>query len=142
MEKINERDGWLCRCCNSLVDNANTRCPYCGAERPEEHSESTPEGISEVVTKSDYTNATPTEKPKYIFREAVLINAADILLILGLFATFGTLIAPLITTFNITAPMMWAVCIAIAIFALTMVIWALLRTVADISRMLRNKQSC
>ena len=98
-----------------------------------------PEGISEVVTKSDYANATTTVKPKYIFREAVLVNAADILLILGLFATFGALIAPLVTTFDVTAPMMWAICIAAAIFAITMIVWALLRTVADISRMLRNK---
>lgn len=139
MEKINDREGWLCRFCNALVYNTNNRCPYCGAERPEEHNEPTPEGISEVVTKSDYANAAPKAKSKYIFREAVLVNAADIFLILGLFATFGTLIAPIVTTFNVTAPMMWAVCIAIGIFALTMIAWALLRTVADISRMLRNK---
>ncbi|MBO7186317.1 MAG: hypothetical protein J6V59_05405 [Alistipes sp.] len=139
MESVNERECWLCRHCNRLVDNANNRCPHCGAYRPEEHNEPTPEGISEVVTKSDYANTAPIEKPKYIFREAVLVNAADILLVLGLFATFGTLIAPIVTTFNVTAPMMWAVCIAIGIFALTMITWALLRTVADISRMLRNK---
>lgn len=139
MESVKEREGWLCRHCNRLVETERAVCPACGAERPEESAEPMPEGISEVVTKSDYANATTTVKPKYIFREAVLVNAADILLILGLFATFGTLIAPLVTTFDVTAPMMWAICIATAIFAITMIVWALLRTVADISRMLRNK---
>ena len=98
-----------------------------------------PEGIAEVVTRENYTNAEPKAKAKYIFREAVLVNAADIMLVLGLFATFGSLIAPLIVDFGVTAPMMWAVCVAIVIFAATMVSWALLRTIADISRMLRNR---
>ena len=98
-----------------------------------------PEGIAEVVQCENYTNAEPKAKAKYIFREAVLANAADIILVLGLFATFGALIAPLIADFDIDAPMMWAVCIAVVIFALTMITWALLKSVAEISRMLRNK---
>ena len=99
-----------------------------------------PEGISEVVTRENYTNADPKPKSKYIFREAVLANAADILLVLGLFATFGALIAPIIIDFGVEAPMMWAICAAVVLFAVTMVTWALLRTVAEISRMLRNKE--
>jgi hypothetical protein len=135
-----DKDTWLCRNCNTLVSNETSICPACSAERPEEvATEPIPDGVQSVIKRENYTNAEPRPKSKYIFREAVLVNAADILLILGLFATFGTLIVPIVTTFNVTAPMMWAVCIAIGIFALTMITWALLRTVAEISRMLRNK---
>ena len=139
MENTNSKE-WLCRHCNSLVEESLSKCPHCQSDRPEEEAtEPLPEGIAEVVTRENYTNAEPKPKAKYIFREAVLVNAADIMLVLGLFATFGSLIAPLIVDFGVTAPMMWAVCVAIVIFAATMVSWALLRTIADISRMLRNR---
>jgi hypothetical protein len=36
--------------------------------------------------------------------------------------------------------MLWAICIAVCIFATTMVSWAILRTIAEISRMLREKK--
>lgn len=141
MKESIEQTTWLCRNCNSLVEESLARCPRCGADRPEEEAaEPVPEGISEVVTRENYTNAEPKPKSKYVFREAVLANAADILLVLGLFATFGALIAPIIIDFGIEAPMMWGICAAVVLFAVTMVTWALLRTVAEISRMLRNKE--
>lgn len=137
-----DKNVWLCRNCNSLVDAELKACPHCHADRPEEDAmEPQPEGISEVVECDNYTNAAPKPEAKYIFREAVLANAADIILVLGLFATFGALIAPLIVDFGVDAPMMWAVCIAVAVFALTMITWALLKSIAEISRMLRNKSN-
>lgn len=135
-----DKNAWLCRNCNSLVDAELKTCPQCHADKPEvSDMEPQPEGVAEVVECENYTNATPKPKAKYIFREAVLANAADIILVLGLFATFGALIAPLIVDFGVDAPMMWAVCIAVAMFALTMTTWAWLKSVAEISRMLRNK---
>lgn len=132
---------WLCRNCNSLVDNSVNQCPHCHASRPENsdnNEEQTTEG--EVITRDNYTNATPIPKAKYNFREGVLVNSADIILILGLFCTFGAIIAPNFIDEDIDNIMMWATCIAVVIFAVTMITWALLRTVADISRMLRNKE--
>ena len=135
-----ERETWLCRSCNSLVSNKTDICPVCSAERPEEiDNEPIPEGIECAIEYDNYTNAKPHPKSKYIFREAVLANAGDILLVLGLFCTFGTLIAPIIVDFNTEAPMIWAICVAISIFASTMISWAILRTLAEISRMLREK---
>ena len=96
------------------------------------------EDIESVVKRDNYTNAEPRPKSKYIFREAVLVNAGDILLVLGLFCTFGALIAPIIIDFGVEAPMIWATCGAVVIFAITMITWATLRTLAEISRMLRN----
>lgn len=134
-----DKEAWLCRNCNTLVSNKINICPACSAERPEEvASEPIPEGIESVVEHANYANAEPRPKSKYIFREAVLVNAGDIFLILGLFCTFATLIAPMIVEFNIEAPMLWATCAAICIFATTMVSWAILRTLAEISRMLRG----
>lgn len=141
MSENMEREVWLCRNCNTLVSSETNICPACLAERPEETAlEPTPEGIECVIERENYTNAEPRPKRKYIFREAVLINAGDIFLVLGLFCTFGTLIAPIIVDFNIEAPMLWAICIAVCIFATTMVSWAILRTIAEISRMLREKK--
>ena len=94
----------------------------------------------EVIVRENYANAEPLPKAKYTFREGVLVNAADITLILGLFCTVGALIAPMIVEMEGVNLMLWAVCIAVAVFAVTMVIWALLRTVADISRMLRERR--
>lgn len=132
--------GWLCRHCNNLVDSNLNSCPHCHADRPVESTESLPEGINNNVEYDNYANATPRTRGKYIFREAVLANTADISLILGIFCTFASLIAPLIVDFNITAPMLWAICIAILIFATTMVSWALLKSIAEISRHLRQRE--
>ena len=139
MEEI-RKETWLCRNCNSLISNDISICPKCSTERGEEeiNNEPIPDEISEVVKLEEYGNPKP-QKSKYIFREAVLVNTADITLIIGLFCTFGSLIAPYIIELNLTAPMMWAIIAAVAIFATTMVSWAILRTLAEISRMLRAR---
>lgn len=134
-----EKDKWLCRNCNTLVSGKTNICPKCRADRPEETAEPTPEEIADVVHKEGYANAEKSQS-KYIFREAVLINSADIILVLGLFCTFGALIAPIVVDFGIEAPMMWAICAAIIIFATTMISWAILRTLGEVSRMLRKKE--
>lgn len=135
-----DKNTWLCRNCNTLVSNETSICPACSAERPEEvASEPIPDGVQSVIKRENYTNAEPRPKSKYIFREAVLVNVGDILLVLGLFCTFGALIAPIIIDFNIDEPMIWAICAAVCIFATTMVSWAILRTLAEISRMLRER---
>lgn len=136
-----EREAWLCRSCNTLVSNDISICPACSAERPEEvATEPIPEGIESVIKRDNYTNAEPRPKSKYIFREAVLVNAGDIILVLGLFCTFGALIAPMIVELGVDDPMIWAICGAVIIFAITMILWATLRTLAEISRMLRNRE--
>lgn len=140
MKQNNDIDTWLCRNCNTLVDAKLKLCPTCHAERPEEiATEDIPEGIESVVKRENYTNAETRPKQKYIFRESVLVNAADIILVLGLFCTFGALIAPIIIDMDVDAPMIWAICSAVAIFATTIVSWAILRTLAETSRMLRNR---
>ena len=141
MEQNIEQNTWLCRNCNSLVDTKLKECPSCHAERSDEEIlEVIPEDIESVVKRDNYTNAEPRPKSKYIFREAVLVNAGDILLVLGLFCTFGALIAPIIIDFGVVAPMIWATCGAVITFAITMITWATLRTLAEISRMLRDKE--
>ncbi len=141
MEQNIDKDTWLCRNCNSLVDVKLQQCPGCHAERPDEESaEAIPEGIESIIKRDNYTNAEPRPKSKYIFRESVLVNAGDILLVLGLFCTFGALIAPIIIDFGVDAPMIWATCGAVVIFAITMITWATLRTLAEVSRMLRNRE--
>lgn len=133
---------WLCRNCNTLVDNDLEQCPQCHADRPEEEMmEASESGVEEVVKRDNYANAEPLPKAKYNFREGVLVNAADITLILGLFCTVGALIAPMFMEVEGVNLMMWAVCIAVAVFATAMVSWALLRTIADISRMLRQREN-
>ena len=140
MNENMDREAWLCRNCNTLISNDINTCPICAAERPEEvATEMIPEDIDNVIKRDNYTNAEPRPKSKYIFREAVLVNAGDIILVLGLFCTFGALIAPIIIDFGVDAPMIWAICAAILIFATTMISWAILRTLAEISRMLREK---
>lgn len=134
-----ENDKWLCRNCNTLVSGETNICPKCRAERPEEATESTPEEIADVVHKEGYANA-ERSRSKYIFREAVLINSADIILVLGLFCTFGALIAPIVVDFGVEAPMMWAICAAVLIFATTIISWAILRTLGELSRMLRERE--
>ena len=141
MEQNIDKDTWLCRNCNSLVDVKLQQCPGCHAERPDgESTEAIPEGIESIIKRDNYTNAEPRPKSKYIFREVVLVNAGDIILVLGLFCTFGALIAPIIIDFGVDAPMIWATCGAVVIFAITMITWATLRTLAEISRMLRNRE--
>ena len=113
---------WLCRNCNSLVDNSINQCPYCQASRPEQ--ETTDQGETfegEVIERDNYANAAPMPKAKYNFREGVLVNSADIILILGLFCTFGAIIAPNFIDVDINNPMLWSVGIAVAIFAVTMI---------------------
>mgnify|MGYP003298991612 FL=1 len=90
------------------------------------------------MERKEYGNPKP-QKSKYIFREAVLVNIADITLIIGIFCTFGSLVAPYIVELNLTAPMMWAIVVAVIIFATSLLSWALLRTLAEISRMLRAR---
>ncbi len=132
---------WLCRNCNTLVDSSLAQCPQCSADRPDEVDAPLVEGADEEVIKRDnYTNAEPLPKAKYTFREGVLVNAADITLILGLFCTVGILLSPMFVSMEGTNLMLWAICIAVAVFALTIVTWALLRTVADISKRLRERE--
>ena len=141
MEHNIDKDTWLCRNCNSLVDTKLKECPSCHAERSDEEIlEVIPEDIESVVKRNNYTNAEPRPKSKYIFREAVLVNTGDILLVLGLFCTFGALIAPIIIDFCVDSTMIWETCGALIIFAITMITWAILRTLAEISRMLRGKE--
>lgn len=134
-----ESDKWLCRNCNTLVSGDTDVCPICRADRPEQMEALRPEEIAEVTHKDDYANADKGTS-KYIFREAVLVNAADIILVLGLFCTFGALIAPIVVDFDIDAPMIWAICGAVIIFATTMISWAILRTLGELSRMLRERE--
>ena len=136
MEK-NANNEWLCRNCNTLVSSKLSVCPNCRADRPEEASEETKvEGIAESIVVENYTNAQPSPKSKYTFREAVLVNAADIILVLGLFCTFGALIMPMFVKMkNIK---IISISAAILLFAFAMISWALLHTVADISRRLRK----
>lgn len=139
MEKNANRE-WLCRNCNTLVSSELSVCPNCRADRPEEVSEEAKvEGIAESVVVENYTNAQHSPKSKYTFREAVLVNAADIILVLGLFCTFGALIMPMFV--EIENIKIISISAAILLFAFAMISWALLRTVADISRRLRKGEN-
>lgn len=130
---------WLCRNCNTLVSSKLSICPNCRADRPEEATEETKmEGIAESVVVENYTNKQPAPKSKYTFREAVLVNAADIILVLGLFCTFGALIMPMFV--EIANIKIISISAAIILFAFAMISWALLRTVADISQRLREEK--
>lgn len=133
----NERNAWLCRNCNTLVSNELDTCPSCNALRIEEcaDSEPIPADIASEVKMENYANPTP-QKSKYTFKESVLITVADITLALGLLLTLGALISPAVIKHDLPyyTAMMVAICAAIVIFASTMVSWALLRIIADISR--------
>jgi hypothetical protein len=100
-----------------------------------------PEGLEEVVTRENYTNANPAVESKYIFREAVLVNAADILLILGLLCTFGALILPAFLP-EIEFIKLWSIAGAVVIFAISMIQWALFRSIAFISQRVRTQDKC
>ncbi|MEE0864207.1 MAG: hypothetical protein U0L61_03650 [Alistipes sp.] len=127
---------WLCRNCNTAVVASCDKCPMCGASRPEmvEGDDS-----GEVVFISKEQSAEP-KRSKYIFRESVLVNAADILLILGLFCSVAALLSPAFiddTTFaNLTT---LSIVAGVAIFLFSLITWALFRSVAEISRMLREQ---
>lgn len=133
---------WLCRNCNSLISNDINRCPRCNAERPESL---TPADLTEqnelseaVIVEENYTNAVLPAKSKYNFRESVLTFAADTTLVLGLFCTFGALISPMFIA-DVENIKLISICAAVLLFAFSMVQWALLRSVADISRRLRER---
>lgn len=133
-------DEWLCRNCNAIVDADKKECPHCHADRPEEveATDVVPEEIPQVVHHDNYSNIAPDAKAKYNFREGVLVNGADIILVLGIFCTIGALIAPMCIEAPVENLRMWSVGVAIVIFAVAILLWAVLRTLADISRRLRN----
>jgi hypothetical protein len=137
----NENSTWLCRNCNTLVSNEINTCPSCNALRPEAstEAETIPEGLASEIRVETYSNP-KYNKGKYTFKESVLTTSADITLALGLFLTLGALIAPAIIDHGLAhyTAMMIAICSAIVIFATTMVSWALLHTIADISRRARH----
>ena len=141
MTQNNETAAWLCRNCNTLVDNDLNTCPSCNALRPEVETdtEPTPEGVANEVKVENYANPAP-QKSEYTFKESILRTVADISLALGLFFTFGALIAPVVIEHDLShyTAMMTAITAAIVIFATTMVSWAILRVLADISRRTRE----
>lgn len=137
-----ENNTWLCRNCNTLISNELHICPSCRALRPETESatEPTPEGIAHEVVIENYANAEPKTKAKYNFRESVLTTVADIALVLGMFFVLGALIFPIVfelpySDYTVT---MASVCLAVVLATITLTTWALLRTVADISRRTRE----
>ena len=141
MENVENRT-WLCRNCNTLVSSDLNICPSCRALRPEseEITEPTPEDITQEVVVENYANITPAQKDRYNFRESVLITVADITLALGLFFVLAILIAPhtLELPYDEYTLVMASVCIAILLLGIILATWALLRTVADISRRTRE----
>lgn len=133
---MSENNTWLCRNCNTLLSTEVDHCPKCGAERTEECENSEQQ---EVVIVSNYANNSEVKKNRYIFRETVLIYAADITLILGIFLTLGALLMPNIVEINHNNTTLLSIVSAIAIFLTSLVSWAILRTLAETSRMLREK---
>jgi RNA polymerase subunit RPABC4/transcription elongation factor Spt4 len=127
---------WLCRNCNTLLSTDTNLCPKCGAERGDECENGEQQ---EVVVVENYTNSIEAKKNKYIFRESVLIYAADITLILGIFLALGALLIPNFIELNYNNPTLLSIGAAAAIFLTSLVSWAILRTLADVSRMLREK---
>ena len=127
---------WLCRNCNTLLSTETNLCPKCGAERGDECENGEQQ---EVVVVENYTNSSEVKKNKYIFRETVLIYAADITLILGIFLALGALLIPNFIEVNYNNPTLLSIGAAAAIFLTSLVSWAILRTLADVSRMLREK---
>ena len=127
---------WLCRNCNTLLSTDTNLCPKCGAERGDECENGEQQ---EVVVVENYTNSSEVKKNKYIFRESVLVYAADITLILGIFLALGALLIPNFIELNYDNPTLLSIAAAAAIFLTSLVSWAILRTLADISQMLREK---
>lgn len=136
MEK-NTANSWLCRNCNTEVAHDQATCPKCGAERPEEIECDTEEQV--VIIESKEENIV-SQKKRYIFRESVLVNAADILLILGIFLSAGALLSPAFLSDTIQNITTLSIVVAIVTFLFSLITWALFRTVAEISRMLRERE--
>lgn len=128
---------WLCRNCNQEVHSELAKCPMCGADRPEEVES---EGNEEAIIVEKKREEPAPQKKIYLFRETVLIYAADILLILGVFFSFAALISPAFLKDNIENITTLSIVVAIATFLLSLVVWALFRNIAEISRMLRGKE--
>ena len=137
-----EHNTWLCRNCNTLVSSELNICPSCKALHPEstEIETSAPEGIAEEIVVENYANTEFKTKSKYNFRESILTTFADIFLVLGMLFVVGIIIAPMIIDLpypDYTTTLASA-CIAVALGAIVLTTWALLRTVADISRRTRE----
>lgn len=113
------------------------KCPKCGAERPEAVEN---EEAEEAIVIEKVAEAPVPQKKRYIFRESVLINAADILLILGIFLSVAALLSPSFLDDTIQNIKTLSIVAAIATFLFSLITWALFRTVADISRMLRERE--
>lgn len=127
---------WLCRNCNTLLSAETNLCPKCGAERGEKCEDNEQQ---EAIIVENYTNSSEVKKNKYIFRESVLVYAADITLILGIFLALGALLIPNFIELNYDNPTLLSIASAVAISLTSLVSWAILRTLADVSRMLREK---
>lgn len=127
---------WLCRNCNTLLSTETNLCPKCGTERGEECENGEQQ---EAIIAEDYANSSEVKKNKYIFRESVLVYAADITLILGIFLALAALLMPNFIEVNFNNPTLLSITSAVVIFLTSLVSWAILRTLADISRMLREK---
>ena len=137
-----ENNTWLCRNCNTLVSSELNICPSCKALHPKDEyaDEPTPEGVAQEIVVENYANTTPETKSKYNFRESILTTFADIFLALGMLLVVGVLIAPMFielpySDYTVTLA---SACIAVALGAVVLTTWALLRTVADISRRTRE----
>lgn len=137
-----ENNTWLCRNCNTLVNSELNTCPSHRALHPETDAieESTPEEIAQEVVVENYANATPKAKAKHNFQESVLITIADISLVLGLFFAVSAFIAPhaIEHPYDKYTAIMASVCATVVLLGTTLATWALLRTVADISRRTRE----
>ena len=127
---------WLCRNCNTLLSTETNLCPKCGTERGEECENSEQQ---EAIIAEDYANSSEVKKNKYVFRESVLVYAADITLILGIFLGLGAILMPNFIEVNYNNPTLLSITSAVVIFLTSLVSWAILRTLADISRILREK---
>ena len=127
---------WLCRNCNTLLSTDTDHCPKCGAEQAEE-CENNEQQVAIVV--ENYANNSEVKKNKYIFRESVLVYAGDITLILGIFLSLGALLMPNFVEVNYNNPTLLSIVAAVAVFLTTLVSWAILRTLAEVSRILREK---
>ncbi len=134
---MEQRDFWLCRNCNTKVAADLRRCPKCDAERGEEVAV---ESGEETTIVMDEPNAEEPKKAKYIFRESVLIYAADIGLILGVFCSFALLISPMFLSDKGQSITIISIVQGIGTFCFSLISWALLRSVAEISRMLRERE--
>ena len=126
---------WLCCNCNTLLSNDINHCPKCGAERGEECEINEQQ---DTITVDDYANYIEAQKNKYIFRESVLIYAADITLILGIFLALGALLLPHMIDINYNNPTLLSIVAAMATFLTSLASWAILRTLAEVSQMLRK----